>query len=561
MTQTQIAWYRQNQLRQSMLHAMYMQIFAPATGGNSQQPTPPIPPMNDKLKLVVETTVDYKKTGIYSAERDDASKPIIIDWGDGTVEQIDGDISQLVHEYASAETFNVVVQNIKSYVASDKNFDWTQTTSQNHYTLKEIVAIPDAIKSIGDYAFSGCSDLTSVTIPDSVTSIGQRAFYNCHGITNLTIPDSVTSIGDNAFNDCSGITNLTIGTGVTSIGNYVFYGCSSLTSVTIPDSVTSIGGWAFHSCTSLTNVTIPGSVTNIMEYAFYDCRELTSVTIPNSVTNIGNFTFGQCGKLKSVYITDIVKWCNICGGKAFDQAYNLYLNDEKITTLTIPSNVIDISAETFKYCGSLENVTILDGVTSIGNYAFSRCTGLTSVTIPASTTSIGYYAFSDCNGLMSFTVDDGNANYKSVNGLLLSKDGKTLIKGVNGEVTIPDGVTSISDYAFQYYGGLTSVTIPNSVENIGEAAFKMCRDLENLVFTGNHIPAGGAHCFYDITNLTDIYMLNVSQDEVMSQLDNNINNWGLGIDWSNGKRTYAVTIHCKDGGEVVIEPLPSGSGS
>ena len=48
---------------------------------------------NDKLRLVVETTADYKKSGIYSAERDDTSKPIVIDWGDGTVEQVNGDIS------------------------------------------------------------------------------------------------------------------------------------------------------------------------------------------------------------------------------------------------------------------------------------------------------------------------------------------------------------------------------------------------------------------------------------------------------------------------------------
>ena len=50
-------------------------------------------PVNDKLRLVVETTSSYKKSGIYSAARDDTSKPVVIDWGDGTVEQVNGDVS------------------------------------------------------------------------------------------------------------------------------------------------------------------------------------------------------------------------------------------------------------------------------------------------------------------------------------------------------------------------------------------------------------------------------------------------------------------------------------
>lgn len=79
---------------------------------------------NDKLKLVVETTADYKKSGIYSAQRDDTSKPVVIDWGDGTVEQVNGDVSQKVHEYATIGTFNVVVENIKSYAASAESLAW-----------------------------------------------------------------------------------------------------------------------------------------------------------------------------------------------------------------------------------------------------------------------------------------------------------------------------------------------------------------------------------------------------------------------------------------------------
>ena len=137
--------------------------------------------------------------------------------------------------------------------------------------------IPHGVTSIGDYAFSYCSGLTSITIPDSVTSIGGYAFSGCSGLTSITIPNSVTSIGSDAFSHCSGLTSVTIPDSVTSIGVQAFYNCSGLTSITIPDSVTSIGSYAFAHCSDLTSITIPDSVTSIGSSAFYNCSGLTSI--------------------------------------------------------------------------------------------------------------------------------------------------------------------------------------------------------------------------------------------------------------------------------------------
>ena len=89
--------------------------------------------------------------------------------------------------------------------------------------------ISNSVTSIGDYAFSGCSGLTSVEIPNSVTSIGEGAFYRCSSLTSAEIPNSVTSIGDDAFSGCSGLTSVVIGNSVTSIGEGAFYRCSSVT--------------------------------------------------------------------------------------------------------------------------------------------------------------------------------------------------------------------------------------------------------------------------------------------------------------------------------------------
>ena len=74
----------------------------------------------------------------------------------------------------------------------------------------------------------GCK---KTTIPNSVTSIGGYAFSGCTGLTSITIPNSVTSIGYNAFSGCSNMNSITIGNSVTSIGNYAFEGCSNITAI------------------------------------------------------------------------------------------------------------------------------------------------------------------------------------------------------------------------------------------------------------------------------------------------------------------------------------------
>ena len=174
----------------------------------------------------------------------------------------------------------------------------------NLYLNNELVidlTIPDSVTTIVNYAFNGCSSLTSVTIGDSVTTIGNKAFEGCTGklFVNCNIPSASSSLYSAFYR--SKFTSVTIGDSVTTIGDYAFYDCDSLTSVTIPDSVTTIGVQAFGNCSSLTSATIGDSVTTIGEHAFSWCKGLTSVTIGDSVTTIGNYAFYYCSSLISVY--------------------------------------------------------------------------------------------------------------------------------------------------------------------------------------------------------------------------------------------------------------------
>ena len=144
------------------------------------------------------------------------------------------------------------------------------------------VTIPGRITSIGEFAFSNCSGLTSISVESGNTKYDSRD--NCNGIIEkennkliigcqkTKIPNSVTSIGEFAFSGCSGLTSVTIPGSVTSIGGSAFYECIGLTSVTIGDGVSIIGHSAFANCIGLTSVTIPNSVTYIDGMAFYNCN-------------------------------------------------------------------------------------------------------------------------------------------------------------------------------------------------------------------------------------------------------------------------------------------------
>ena len=111
--------------------------------------------------------------------------------------------------------------------------------------------IPNSVTSIGEHAFGGCSNLTSVIIPNSVTSIGNYAFSGCTGLTSVTIPNSITTIADHAFKDCRNLTSVIIPDSVTWIGKYAFFGCSSLTFIEFPSKVRRIGSKNFQFCSKL----------------------------------------------------------------------------------------------------------------------------------------------------------------------------------------------------------------------------------------------------------------------------------------------------------------------
>ncbi len=133
------------------------------------------------------------------------------------------------------------------------------------------------VTSIGQDAFRGCTNLTSVSLSDGLTTIEGYAFYNCASLPSIVLPDSVTSIGEATFQYCYLLENITLSKKLTSIEPLAFSDCSSLKSIAVPSGVTTIINYAFAHCTSLTSISIPVSVTSVAFNAFLGCYKLDYV--------------------------------------------------------------------------------------------------------------------------------------------------------------------------------------------------------------------------------------------------------------------------------------------
>jgi hypothetical protein len=177
------------------------------------------------------------------------------DWDYGSTPSYTGSTPTKAEDTDCAYTFSgwnpaiVEVTGVATYTATfagKKKLLFTLAADGKSYsvsgrdTIDPIIVIPSEynglpVTTIGDYAFSYCTGLTSVTIPSSVTSIGEYAFSGCTGLTSITIPSSVTRIGWGAFSYCWALTSVTIPSSVTSIGYYAFIGVLRLQGLHRPD--------------------------------------------------------------------------------------------------------------------------------------------------------------------------------------------------------------------------------------------------------------------------------------------------------------------------------------
>ena len=219
------------------------------------------------------------------------------------------------------------------------------------------------------------------------------------------------------------------------------------------------------------NIAIPNTVEYILDQLFYENNNLESVIMPNSVLKIYDMAFYRCVNLEHVVLSNRLTYI---GGRSF-------CGCEKLEHITFFEGLKEIGSAAFWGCQKLAEISLPEGLEWIGDDAFGECS-LSSVRIPSSVKSVGTNAFA-CDSFVNFEVDENNPWLKSINGILYSKDGKTLIRyamGKNEETfVIPNTVTRIGVDAFRWCN-LTNIILPNTITDIYTGAFSGCKKLQRL---------------------------------------------------------------------------------
>lgn len=363
-------------------------------------------------------------------------------------------------------------------------------------TLKTIIN-PDAVGTVGRYAFLGCTGLVDVSLPNC-EKIGDYSFSGCTSLKSISIPNC-KDIGSafryytmtynsvyTYFYSCSELEKVVLSSDPNvdvKIGNYAFgadatsnggapdddpdmffrrFACIKLHDINL-DRVVSIGSYGFTCCLALKEVSLPVCET-LGDHAFYACRNLEKVTLttdPTKSVTLEKYAFGAvsderaCYNLKEINLERV----KTIGDYAFQNCLSLGQNGP----LDL-SNCTSIGNRAFRYCEGLTEIKL--GAVEVGDYVFDSCTNLTKADL-SQVTSIGYATFQFCESL-SGTLD-------------LSACG------------------SIDGFAFNGCRKLEGVKLSPQITTIGKAMFQHCVSLSDIDFT--NIKTLGGWAFYDCPSL------------------------------------------------------------
>ena len=391
------------------------------------------------------------------------------------------------------------------------------------------IRIPTSTTTIGEDAFMNCNVNNggpSVAIIKANTDTEIEAqLLSGQYVKNIILDSGITTIGQGAFKGISNLSSITLPTSLTTIGATAFQGCTSLTSVDIPAKVTSIGNLAFD-CANLTQVKVnwytPLQIASGTDPFPQKATDGHSLVVPFALDYyLDEEYWGQFNSIQSpsTYVDDT----GLVYGWVGDGTTHVKVVDWQGWT-----NPMSVLIEPKLYVGDPQNFNenLVFDVTEIGDEALKDCTLLQDITIPASVVEIGCSAFADCPSLTSISVSEGNEVYDSrdncnaiihtATNILILGCPTTVIPNSVTEIgadafygctaltaiTIPDSVKVIGSYAFSGCTGLTSITLPSSVREIGESVFENCTGLTSITIP-NSVKKIGEYAFWGCDRLTD----------------------------------------------------------
>lgn len=312
------------------------------------------------------------------------------------------------------------------------------------YTL----ILPKSAQYIDNYAFNKSTGLKELQFSSDISSLGKEVFVGCTNLSSITLPKGITSIGNSCFKDCSSLSTIVIPNNLRTLGDNAFENCKSLRTIEIPGTCSEIPDYCFQGCTSLQTVTLNEGVRTLSQYSFSGCSQLSTVNLPSSLSSIPNASFYNCTNLKKVVVPEKV---NTLGFNAFHGA-------------------------------GLTEIELSESLYKIEDYALA-CKDLQKIRIKKNLSTLGFIPFAvQGGGVAEFEVSEENNTFSSVDGMLTSKDQKTIVYYPTGRTdksyTIPECITKIGDAAFFYNTFIEEVFIPETVTTIEERAFSSTKNIK-----------------------------------------------------------------------------------
>lgn len=365
---------------------------------------------------------------------------------------------------------------------------------ENNLLITGNVSIPKSVTRIGEYAFSGCNNITDVYIDAPQATICEGAFYGCSSLNEIHFWN-VGELEKYAFAECPLIENVRFPASTYSIDPTCFYLCANLGSIevhydnstfsvdcgalynhdftklilcpenkkftTVMPSVVEIGDYALRNNKVDTLRLSETNITHINDYAFGNCSNLKFVELPKTLRHIGAGAFSNCNSLDSISINGDI---DCISGATF---YNCH----SLTSVSLPNSISSIGYNAFNSCYALKSINIPNSLISIDDQAFRLCSSLKSVKFPSSLTSIGNQAFSLCSSLKS--------------------------------VKFPSSLKTIGDYAFLQCSSLDSINLNTGLTSIGKSAFDACTNVK-VISIPPTVTDIGRYSFFNLQNLKTI---------------------------------------------------------
>lgn len=402
------------------------------------------------------------------------------------------------------------------------------------------------VTDIGDSAFAGCKQITSVIISEGIETIGARAFQGCTSLEKVFIPKTLKTTLSTPFAGCTSLKGIYIsdlpawcnvnfstrqGNPLLLAGN-LYLNDELVENLVFTESITDIPYVAFFGCTSLKSVTFSDKTEHIGESAFYGCSNLSEINIPDAPIHIEKTAFGN-----TAYYANKENWENenlyidnhLIIGKDTEKEYTVkdgtvtvadYAFDGNlltVETLNLPDSLQRIGDYSFFGSLNLTTVNFGTGLKHIGKYAFANSIMMDEVVLNEGLEFIDDYAFYDSalqtlhfpstlvtfNPLAFFCTTDiyqltcaeNNPEFVAENNALFTKDKSTLLMAANyfpNVVTfvVPQETTEIAPYAFAL-SPLVSISLHDNIKKIGEGAFDGTKydtsDTDVTCYIGNYL--------------------------------------------------------------------------